>query len=67
VLHERTGKPVAVGFGVKTPDDARKLASRAQGVVVGSAICLEIEGSQEADEAVRRVGELTAALRDACG
>ncbi|MGD8861406.1 MAG: tryptophan synthase subunit alpha [Myxococcales bacterium] len=67
VLHERTGKPVAVGFGVKTPDDARKLAARAQGVVVGSAICLEIEGSQEPDEAVRRVGELTAALRDACG
>jgi tryptophan synthase alpha chain len=65
-LNQRTGKPVAVGFGVKTPADARQVASHAQGVVVGSAICLEIEAAADPDDAVRRVSELTAALRDGC-
>jgi tryptophan synthase alpha chain len=30
--------PVLVGFGIKTPDDARRIARHADGVIVGSAL-----------------------------
>lgn len=37
-VRERTDKPVAVGFGVSTPEDAAVIGSLADGVIVGSAI-----------------------------
>ena len=33
-----TGKPVAIGFGISTPEDAVNMAAVADGVIVGSAI-----------------------------
>ncbi|HTZ17460.1 MAG TPA: tryptophan synthase subunit alpha [Dissulfurispiraceae bacterium] len=38
LLREMSDKPVAVGFGVSTPDDAGNIARVADGVIVGSAI-----------------------------
>ena len=37
-VKERTDLPVAVGFGIGTPEKAREVATFADGVVVGSAI-----------------------------
>jgi tryptophan synthase alpha chain len=37
-IRKQSELPVAVGFGVKTPDHARQIARIADGVVVGSAI-----------------------------
>ena len=37
-IKRHTGLPVAVGFGVKTPEQARAIAQGADGVVVGSAL-----------------------------
>jgi tryptophan synthase alpha chain len=37
-LKEMSGKPIAIGFGISTPDDARSMAAVADGVIVGSAI-----------------------------
>ncbi|HEX2675144.1 MAG TPA: tryptophan synthase subunit alpha [Polyangiales bacterium] len=59
-------RPVAVGFGVKTPDDARAVAARADGVVVGSAICSLIAAANGGDDAVAKVSALVASLRAAC-
>jgi tryptophan synthase alpha chain len=44
-LHRHTDLPVAVGFGVKTAEDAKAIARVADGVVVGSAIVSTIAGS----------------------
>jgi tryptophan synthase alpha chain len=44
-----TGLPVAVGFGVKSPGQARALAEVADAVVVGSALVGAIEKSLDAD------------------
>jgi len=41
-IREKTELPVAVGFGVRTPEDAKAIAEKADGVVVGSAIVDEI-------------------------
>jgi len=37
-LRKTTDKPVAIGFGISSPDDARRMAAAADGVIVGSAI-----------------------------
>jgi tryptophan synthase alpha chain len=37
-VRERTEKPLCVGFGVSTPDQARRVAKVADGVIVGSRI-----------------------------
>lgn len=69
-----TDLPVAVGFGVKTPDQARAIGQFADGVVVGSAIVTAIRDSLDeagaATEATlpnvtQLVAELAAGLRAA--
>jgi len=40
-----SGKPVAVGFGVSTPSQAREIARSADGVIVGSALVKIIENN----------------------
>jgi tryptophan synthase alpha chain len=65
-LRERTNLPVALGFGVKTPDDARTVARYADGVVVGAAVCRAIEDAKTPAQAVADVRALVASLRAAC-
>jgi tryptophan synthase alpha chain len=47
-IRKATDLPVAVGFGVKTPDQARAIAACADGVVVGSALVGAIQASLDA-------------------
>ena len=42
-LRKHTDKPISVGFGVSTPDQATQVAQTADGVIVGSAIVNVIE------------------------
>ena len=65
-LREQTGMPVALGFGVKTPDDARVVAKYADGVVVGAAVCSAIERAATPQQAVSDVRALVRSLRAAC-
>ena len=48
-LKKATTLPVAVGFGVRTPEQAREMAKGADGVVVGSALVRAIETSLTED------------------
>jgi tryptophan synthase alpha chain len=64
-LREAARAPVAVGFGIKTGDDARQVAAYADGVVVGSAVVKRIEDAepgQEAEAVAALVAELRAAI-----
>lgn len=66
-LKAATDLPVAVGFGVRTPDQAAQIARIADGVVVGSAI-VELVGrhGEDAPAVVRDyVADLAAAVRSA--
>ena len=38
VVRENTDVPCAIGFGISTPEQARKMSEHADGVIVGSAI-----------------------------
>ena len=44
-IRRATSLPIAVGFGVKTPEQAKAIASGADGVVVGSALVTAIQRS----------------------
>ncbi len=55
-IKRQTGKPVAVGFGISTPEHAKAVAGMAEGVVVGSAIVRligEKAGAADTAQAVR--------------
>ena len=69
-----TDLPVAVGFGVKTPEQAREMGGLAEGVVVGSALVntiasnLDEAGLETAvmkDELFSLVGRLASGVRNA--
>ncbi|MQA67135.1 MAG: tryptophan synthase subunit alpha [Alphaproteobacteria bacterium] len=48
-LHRRTTLPVAVGFGIRTPEQAAAIARVADAVVVGSALVERVRESLDAD------------------
>lgn len=62
-LKASTDLPVAVGFGVRTPDQARDIAKVADGVVVGSALIDII--AEYGYDAPRHIEILTKNLADA--
>ena len=48
-LHRHTDLPIGVGFGIKTPENVRAVASVANAAVVGSAIVDRIAGGLDDD------------------
>ncbi len=65
-LKSLTGLPIAVGFGIRTPEHASAIAQVADGVVVGSAL-VEIVAEHAEDKArmCQLVQDRAAALADA--
>ncbi len=66
-IKRHTALPVAVGFGVRTPAQARAIAEVADGVVVGSALVDALKQSLDGDmkataSSVNAVTDLVAAL-----
>jgi tryptophan synthase alpha chain len=57
--------PVAVGFGVATPEDAGKVAAIADGVIVGSAIVKQIAAHQQNSGMAAQVGSFVKSLKGA--
>ncbi|MCC6442129.1 MAG: tryptophan synthase subunit alpha [Armatimonadetes bacterium] len=67
-IRAHTAKPIAVGFGVSTPDHARAVARWADGVIVGSAIVKLIalhSGQERLDAVARFTAGLKAAVNEA--
>ncbi|MCB2049746.1 MAG: tryptophan synthase subunit alpha [Novosphingobium sp.] len=62
-IKQSSAIPVAVGFGVRTPEQAREIARVADGVVVGSAL-VDLVG-EHGNNAAGPIRELTAALAEA--
>jgi tryptophan synthase alpha chain len=57
-----TDKPVLLGVGISTPEQASDAAASADGVIVGSALVRRLLDGQSADEAASYVAGLRAAL-----
>ncbi len=66
-IKRHTSLPVCVGFGIRTPENARGIAERADGAVVGTALVDALHGSLDAEgratpKTVGAVADLVAAL-----
>ena len=61
-IRAHTSLPIAVGFGISTPDQARAVAASADAVVVGSAIVNQIARHGGEKEMVEKVSQFTASL-----
>jgi tryptophan synthase alpha chain len=64
-IKEYSEKPVAVGFGVSTPAQAKRIASFADGVIVGSAIVKIIGENIKDSSMLSRVGDYVFSLAEA--
>ena len=63
VVRENTDIPCAIGFGISTPEQAKRMAGLSDGVIVGSAIIKLIEKSGE--NAPKAVGEYVKEMKAA--
>lgn len=63
VIRENTDTPCAIGFGISTTEQAKKMSRIADGVIVGSAI-IKLIGQYKTD-APDHVGEYIRAMKDA--
>lgn len=66
-IKRHTQLPVCVGFGIRTPENARAIASHANGAVVGTALVDALKNSLDAEDratgkTVNAVAELAASL-----
>lgn len=63
VARENTDIPCAVGFGISTPDQARKMAGISDGAIVGSAIIKLLE--KYGKDAPEYIGEYVKSMKEA--
>jgi tryptophan synthase alpha chain len=54
-IHAHTALPIAVGFGISTPEQARQVAASAEAVVVGSAIVDQVARHGKAPDLIERI------------
>ena len=63
VIRQNTSIPCAIGFGISTPEQARKMADIADGAIVGSAIVKLLE--KYGKEAPEHIREYVKSMKDA--
>ena len=64
-IRAHTDLPIAVGFGISNPEQAKTVAADADAVVVGSAVVNQIAEHGKSKDLVKRVGEFVKSLADA--
>lgn len=64
-IRRSTALPIAVGFGISTPEQASAVARSADGIIVGSAIVRIIEQHSESPDLAAAVGKFVAELKKA--
>jgi tryptophan synthase alpha chain len=55
--------PCAIGFGISTPEQAKKMAELSDGAIVGSAIIKYLE--KYGKDAPKYIGECVKSMKDA--
>ena len=63
VVRENTDTPCAIGFGISTPEQAKKMAALSDGAIVGSAIIKILE--KYGKDSPKYVGEYVRSMKEA--
>ena len=61
-IKSQTDLPIAIGFGIKTPEDATNMGKLADAIVVGSSIVSTIADTKNAEKVSTQVRALASAL-----
>ena len=64
-LRRHSGLPLAIGFGVSSPESAREAASKADGVVVASTVLKILMDGQDMNAAIDKASSLISAAHGA--
>ena len=64
-LRAHTSLPIAVGFGISNPEQAKAVAKEADGCVVGSAVVNQISEHGKSPELVSKLGAFVKSLAEA--
>jgi tryptophan synthase alpha chain len=64
-IRAHTKLPVAVGFGISNPDQAKFVAQQAEAIVVGSAVVNQIAEHGKSPQLVEQVSRFVKTLADA--
>jgi tryptophan synthase alpha chain len=64
-IRAHTTLPIAIGFGISNPEQAKAVAQHAEAIVVGSAVVNQIAEHGKSGELVARVGAFVKALGEA--
>ena len=63
VIRQNTSVPCAIGFGISTPEQAKKMANLSDGAIVGSAIVKLL--AQHGKDAPEHIGAYVKEMKDA--
>jgi tryptophan synthase alpha chain len=61
-IRAHTNLPIAVGFGISSPEQAKLVAQNGEAIVVGSAVVNQIAAHGKSPDLVKRVGEFVKSL-----
>jgi tryptophan synthase alpha chain len=64
-IRQHTTLPIAVGFGISNPEQARAVAANSEAIVVGSAIVNQIAANGKSPDLVAKVATFVKTLADA--
>jgi tryptophan synthase alpha chain len=64
-VRSQTGVPLAVGFGVSNPEQARKVSQYADGVIIGSRLIKMISDADDIDSACVHIESFLAEVNGA--
>jgi tryptophan synthase alpha chain len=64
-IRKHTQLPIAVGFGISNPDQARRVAESSEAIVVGSAIVNQIAAHGKSSDLIQKVAEFTRPMVEA--
>jgi tryptophan synthase alpha chain len=64
-LKSMTDRPIAAGFGIATPEDAKEIAEVADGIIVGTALVRVVETAQSDPHYLLSLTRLISSLKEA--
>ncbi|PCJ97785.1 MAG: tryptophan synthase subunit alpha [Zetaproteobacteria bacterium] len=67
MIRGKTNLPIAIGFGIRTPNDAQEMSVLGDAVVVGSSIVEKVKDIGENGEGMARITDLVCAISSILG